>query len=96
MAVTVSQVFVVRRRASSSIGIAAVALRPDEHELVVDADRWTGDVGHVGHHRVHRDVPDERDADAPDEGLGPVRDGAREAVAVAERAASRSGSAGSC
>ena len=62
-----------------------VALRAEQDELVVDADRRPGHVGDVDHDRVHRDVADERHADAADERLGAVRERARPAVAVAER-----------
>ena len=61
------------------------ALLADQDELVVDRHRLPGDIRDVGHDRVHRDVADERDAPPADEGLRPVRQRARPAVAIADR-----------
>ena len=69
MAVTTSHEFVVRACASSATVIDSSPLAPDQGELVRDRDRRPGDVGHVGHHGVHRHVPDERDP----HGRGPAR-----------------------
>ena len=85
MAVTTSHEFVVRVRARSDAVIRSAPASPMQHELVVRRDRWAGDVGDVGHDRVHRHVADERHAPAADEGLRAVRERARPAVAVAER-----------
>jgi hypothetical protein len=60
-------------------------LDADQGEFVVDVDGRAGHVGDVGHHGIHRDVADERDARPPDEGVRTVGDGARPPVAVAER-----------
>ena len=68
--VTTSHVFVVRVRARSSAEIALVALRAEEHEFVVGADRRPGHVGDVDHAGVHRHVADERHAPAAHERLG--------------------------
>ena len=92
--VTISHEFVVRSCARSETRDPLVARRPEQHEFVIQVDRRPGHVGHVGHDRVHRDVADERHPKAADDGAGPIRMGPCPAVAVAERAASRSGSAG--
>ena len=91
MPVTTSQVFVVRSRASASALIRSVTGRPEQHEFVVAIDRRARHVRDVGHDRVHRHVPDERDLYAADDRAG----------AVGERAATsrrriRAGASRSC
>ena len=75
----------MRHRATSAGADLGVALAADQDDLVVDVDRAARDVGDVDHRGVHRDVADDRHADAADEDLGPVRERSRPAVAVAER-----------
>ena len=62
MPVTTSQVFVVRSRARSAAVIRSSPAPPSSTNSSATVDRWSRDVGHVGHDRVHRDVADERDA----------------------------------
>ena len=83
--VTTSQVFVVRVRARSSTLIRSSPWAPMSTNSSLGRDWRTRDVGDVEHDRVHRDVPDERCPNAAHEGLGAVREGAGEPIAVAER-----------
>ena len=85
MAVTTSHVLVVRSCANRSAPIRSAPIDPSRTNSSRAVDRAAGDVGHVGHDRIHRDVPDERHAPPADDGAGAVRERPRPAVAVAER-----------
>ena len=85
MAVTTSQEFVVRCRASSPAVIRTSPAVPQQHEFVRGVDGRPRNVGHIGHDRIHRDVADQRHELPADDRARPVRELPRPAVAIAER-----------